>query len=132
MPKKSRKQILRDAKRFLRTSWIKGKWVVFPDVGEWNPNAGMKSLQKLIADAKKKKANPECNVCAEGAVFLACALDGDEDNSRARILIAELNKRSKKLDSEKRRTMIVNDDGRTKLEDVISIFDRTESEIVDA
>lgn len=95
---KTKKQLLADAKRHLKHKFIQGSWVKFlKDDPSWE---GGKLLEDYwrpgyhsfdhLKDLLKSRANPDCYVCAEGAVYLACAL-ADEDEETALELIAALN-----------------------------------------
>lgn len=129
---KSNKELLASAKELLKRGFVKGHWVVFPDIGVWKPGYGMHALKNLIEDAKEKQANPNCHVCAEGAVYMACVLDGDLTDARAKWLI-------NRLDDEFRyrgltRAQHVNDAGDLlvdNLQQVVGIFDRVEESLID-
>lgn len=117
MKRKTMREILKEARQLLKSGWVKGEWVRFPDVGVWSKGDPWKDLQLLIQEAKEKQANPKCQVCAEGAVYLACSLAGDEDHYRAEEIIQTLDSYTP-LGS----VMGVNDQTGTKLDDVDAVF----------
>lgn len=92
MAKKTSKQLLKSARQLLKRNWTEGSWIVFEDGEGWDPGC---SWDKLT-DKLREKPNPDCRVCAEGAVYLACALAG-EDQLTAKHLVNRLNERSKDI-----------------------------------
>lgn len=129
--KRTKKEIVQDARRYLKAHWTKGYWVRYEGIGAWAPDdypdredGGLSELLALIERAKKKRANPNCEVCAEGAVYLACALAGDTDTTRAREIIYQ-------LDSHLGHSIMeFNDDEADDVEEVDRIFARLEEKIV--
>lgn len=85
--RKSKKQLLADARRFLKKGFVTGTWVEFPDIGEWGPSCSFDDLKDLIERAKKTQANPDCYVCAEGAVYLACAMAGESIETAQELIL---------------------------------------------
>lgn len=119
---KTRKQLLREARKFLKKGYIKGKWVYVKGIGYWDPSDGMPKLREMLA----KRPNPDCNVCAQGAVYLACALDGDTNSKRAASIIRSLDRNA----GPGRSVMGVNDNSYS-VDGVLAVFDKTETRMRD-
>ncbi len=119
---KSRKELLADAKRLLKKNWTRGAWVIVKDdegrsLAHWHPNNGMKKLRELLGSHPNP---PDCQVCAQGAVYLACALDGDTDTKRARSIIRSLDRQTLG-----RSVMSFNDAYESDIHKMEEVFDKT-------
>src|SRR5262245_26144568 len=108
--KRSTKEILAAAKAHLRSKYIQGKWVKFdagewwdPDVDDGYSDSERAEIKKLTWDQLReyasKRANPGgCEVCSEGAIYYACAADGDETPKRAREIVSAMSKMVRESD----------------------------------
>lgn len=125
---KSRKELLTDAKRLLRKDWVKGNWVIVRDgegtmTSSWTPHMGMKKLKALLGSHPNP---PDCAVCAQGAVYLACALDGDTDNKRAKSIIRSLDRQTTVAsDYGLPSVMHLNDSYESDIDKLEAVFDKT-------
>lgn len=133
--RRSTKQILRDAKDLLRRGWVREEWIRYDGIGSWSPGDSWGKLEDLIEKAQTQQANPSCNVCAEGAVYLACAMAG-EDEQTARDLIKQLNNSVSEI-TEGAYTDVVdfNDDedeeesGADSVNDILKVFNHAEKRV---
>lgn len=92
------------AGRLITGRWRRGRWVIASDpFASWSPSAGgisVESLRKWLKTnelVKSGKLTGDCKMCAEGAVYVACALDPNATDEDAQKLIKTLEIRLDKI-----------------------------------
>lgn len=95
-----RSRLLGKAKAMLESNFVAGYWIRFPDGSSWSPGgwgSHAKKLESLRAMLKKYPNPPECSVCAEGAIYLACASDPEATGEDVKTLLGHGRKRARGL-----------------------------------